>query len=171
VKPEYAEAYNNQGNVYQQLGKYDLARASYTRAIALRPNHTGAYNNRGLANQQLGNDRLTLDDYAKAIELNPRDPRAYNHLAWLLATCRDAQYRDGEKAVSNARRTCELLRWKHWSTLEVLAAAFAEDGQFTEAVNWQTKALELAPPRAKPQLRSRLELFAAGKPYRQEAKK
>jgi len=171
LKPEYAQAYNNQGNVYQQLGKYELARASYTRAIALRPNHMGTYNNRGLANQQLGNDRLALDDYAKAIELNPRDPRAYNLLAWLLATCPDAQYRDGEKAVSNARRACELLRWKHWNTLEVLAAAFAEDGQFTEAVKWQTKALELAPPGAKPQLRSRLERFAAGSPYRQEAKK
>ena len=55
--------------------------------------------------------------------------------------------------------------------LDTLAAAYAGSGQFVEAVRWQTKAVELAPAGAKVHAQSRLELYQAGKPYRDEGKK
>lgn len=51
------------------------------------------------------------------------------------------------------------------------AAAYAENGEFGEAVKWQEKAIELAPTSEKADLRSRLELYKSGKPYRDEPKK
>ena len=40
-----------------------------------------------------------------------------------------------------------------------------------KAVKWQTKAIELAPPGGKAELQSHLQLYQAGKPYRQKAEK
>ena len=40
-----------------------------------------------------------LADYATAIDLNPEFAHAYRNGAWLLATCPDSKYRDGENAI------------------------------------------------------------------------
>ena len=52
--------------------------------------------------------------------------------------------------------------------LDTLAAAYAEAGEFGKAVEWQQKAVAMAPENVKPDFRARLELYEAGKPYRQE---
>jgi nucleotide-binding universal stress UspA family protein len=100
--------------------------------------------------------------------VNPRDAGSYNSYAWLLATCPDGRVRDGKKAIEYARRACELQGWKDPNGLETLAAAYAEDGQFGEAIRWQRKALA-SPDYAAAQgegARRKLELYAQGKPYR-----
>ena len=53
---------------------------------------------------------------------------------------------------------------------DTLAAAFAENGEFGEAIKWQQKALEFLGDR-KPEhanaMRDRLKLFRAGSPFRE----
>jgi eukaryotic-like serine/threonine-protein kinase len=113
------------------------------------------------------------EDYARAIELLQkaleRDPAlvvALNNLAWLWATCPEDEHRNGAGAVECARRACELRGWKKAYLLDTLATAYAEAGQFGEAVRWARRAYELAPTRRKLAYIQRMELFAAGKPYR-----
>ena len=93
-------------------------------------------------------------------------------LAWLRATCPDASYRDGKQAVTGATKACELSEWKNANAVDTLAAAYAETGQFDKAVEWQQKAIDLAPKEdTKEKGRRRLELYKAGKPYREELEK
>ena len=165
---ELASAYNNRGNCYRALGKYNQAFSDYAAAIERKADYADAYNNRGLLYEELGRFDLARNDLNRAIELSPEDARAYKNLAWLLATCPDSRYRDGQGALSNARRACDLWGWKDFNALAALAASYAEAGQFTAAVDWQTTAISLAPAGAKADLRSRLELYQAGKPYRRE---
>jgi tetratricopeptide (TPR) repeat protein len=87
-------------------------------------------------------------------------------LAWLSATCPDAQFRDGPKAVQWATRACDLTDWKDFSALEILAAAYGESANFDAAAKWQTKATDLAPDDQKDIFRSRLKLYQEKKPYR-----
>ncbi len=89
-----------------------------------------------------------------------------NELAWLLATCPDDKYRDAKRSVELATKACELTGWRQWNNLDTLAAAYAETGNFTEAVKWQEKALELVPGQRKPEIAHRLELYKSGTPYR-----
>jgi hypothetical protein len=82
------------------------------------------------------------------------------------------KYRDGRKAVELAKKACELTEWKDAAVLATLAAAYAEAGQFDEAVKWQKKALEDKDFAASDgeKERTRLKLFEARKPYREEGK-
>ena len=51
VKPDYAEALNNRGNVLQELKRFDEALASYDARSPCEPDHAEALNNRGNALQ------------------------------------------------------------------------------------------------------------------------
>jgi len=64
-----------------------------------------------------------------------------------------------------------LTGWKDGAMLDTLAAAYAETGDFPNAVKWAEKAIELAPKEIKGELRSHLDLFKAHKPYHEEVKK
>jgi serine/threonine-protein kinase len=65
---------------------------------------------------------------------------------------------------------CKRSDWKDPSCLDVLAAAYAEAGQFDEAVRYQTRALD--DPELKGDLRTaagqRLELYRQKKPFRDQ---
>ena len=93
---------------------------------------------------------------------------ALNRVAWLRATHPDAQVRDAGKAVTFATRACELTEWKLSSLLDTLGAAHAEAGDLTAAIEWVNKAIKLAPESAHAELRTRIELYGANKPYREQ---
>ena len=159
LKPDLALAYYSRGRAHVRLRQFDRALTDYDKAIELQPDYLDAYSNRGITYVQLGRYELSLADFNRAVELNPENPQPYNNLARLLATCPDSQYRDSPLAIAAAQRACELSEWNNFKTLTTLAAAYAQAGQFAEAVKWQTKAVELAPTRAKDHLRRDLKLY------------
>ncbi len=67
----HADTYNDLGNVYQKLGKSDVAQGFYKKAIFLQKNHKNAYHN--LADSLRITNKLeeALENYNKAISLNP----------------------------------------------------------------------------------------------------
>ena len=141
-------------------------------AIRLDPTDAKMYYNRAVAYETKAEYDLAIADFTAAIRLAPAYIRAYNRVAWLFATCPTARYRDGAKAVENATRACELTQWKDSPCLGTVAAAYAELGEFEEAVYWQTRAIELATAAYdKAAAQSRLELYKAGQPFRQELKR
>jgi tetratricopeptide (TPR) repeat protein len=122
-----------------------------------------------------GNTHLANKEYdqaiadTEAIKLDPKDARPHERLAWVLATAAKDELRDGKKAVDYAKKACELTDWKKPNYLATLSAAFAESGDFQEAIKWQTKALEvseLEKDKAE-EYRQRLKMFEEGKPCRE----
>ena len=89
----------------------------------------------------------------------------------------DKKYRDGKKAFENANKAYQLDGGKSWGYIDTLAAAYAECSDFERAKEWETKAIKMAKSdkaatdKNTQELHSRLELYKAKKPYRQEAKK
>ena len=96
--------------------------------------------------------------------LDAGDAWALNQRAWFLATSPDERHRDGAQALETSQRACELTAWREGRYLDTLAAAYAELGDFTSAVNWQMKALRMAPVSRRLGCELRLELYLAGLP-------
>jgi hypothetical protein len=111
-----------------------------------------------------------VTDCREALSHDGKFPPAHITLARLLASCPEAKTRDGMRAVLHAKAACELTGWKSPHALDALAAAYAETGQFKEAVKWQKKALEagFGDKGQRERARKRLKLYEAGKPYRAE---
>ena len=79
-----------------------------------------------------------------------------------------AKLRDGQRAIAAATRACALSDWKDAVNLATLAAAYAEAGDFVQAVTWQLQAGELLQDeRRRATFRSAPRLYEAGQPYRE----
>jgi hypothetical protein len=81
----------------------------------------------------------------------------------------DAKLRDGQRALLYAKRACDLTEWKNPYCLGTLAVAYAETGNFDEAVKWEQKCIEAGLPENElKQARQELDLFNQKKPYHAE---
>jgi hypothetical protein len=105
--------------------------------------------------------------FGHAVAVTEGNAVAATNLAWVLATSADPAQRDGALAVRWATQAAELTGHKNPGILDTLAAAQAEAGNFAEAVTWQRWALRLSPPEERPALEERLDLYLAGRPYRE----
>lgn len=112
-------------------------------------------------------DRVERD---KQVDLIPTFVSTLSNTAWVYATASDSSVRDPAKATAYGTKACELENWSGVKALESLAAAAAESQRFPEAIQWQERALTLAPPPSKPLLTSILELYKSGQRYRPPAK-
>jgi len=92
-----------------------------------------------------------------------------NQLARFQATCSQAEFRNGTKAVQNATKACELSNWDNYNYIDTLAAAYAQTSQFEQAVKWQCQAITKLPPDVRPgsraQYQAKLQLYQAGQTY------
>ena len=169
LKPDYAYAYNTRGLAYDDKGDHDKAIADFSEAIRLKPNFAVAYYNRGFAHKRRGDYDKACTDYSSAIQLKPDFVEANGGLAWLLAVCPDPNVRNGAKALEYAKKACELSEWKNSTIFEILAAAYAEIGDFDSAVKWENKSLASNASDAILERRGqRLSLYEQKKPYHEE---
>lgn len=114
-----------------------------------------------------------LTHYRSALAHDGNSVDALNNAAWQLATCPNPQLRDGKTAVELANKACELTGYKQPFYIVTLAAAYAEAGQYDEAITNAQKARVLALRHGQIELATRdeqlLELYQAGKPFHETA--
>jgi tetratricopeptide (TPR) repeat protein len=170
LDPRYVDAYANRATAWLDLNQPEKAITDYDEVIRLDPSFVGAYNNRGVCLRQKKQFDKALKDFDEALRLDPKSVAALNCKAFLLATCPDAKFRDGKQAVEIARKACEIDGWKTNFLIDTLASAYAEAGQFDEAVKWLSKALADAEyaKEAGDTGRKMLELYKQKKPFRDE---
>lgn len=172
IKPNYAIAHNNLANTLRNIGKAEEAIGHYRKAIELNPKCIEAHLNLGTIMDGLGRAEEAIVHYQKVLELKHDFVTAYriaySKLAWIRATHSDPRFRDGAQAVMLARRAVELLP-NDPDILDTLAAAYAEFGQFSEALKTAHQALELAKIQKMQALaksiEARIQLYKADKPF------
>lgn len=79
LQPDYAEVYNNRGNIKNELGSRDAALDDYNEAICLNPNFAEAYYNRGVQKVLCEEFDPAIVDFTEAIRLNSDCVEAYAH--------------------------------------------------------------------------------------------
>jgi tetratricopeptide (TPR) repeat protein len=166
LNPRFQQAYRNRAAVYARQGRYDAAIADYDALLRLDPRSAAAYLERGSVEASKRDFEPAIRDFQAALELGPRLAEAHNSLAWLRAVCPLARLRKGRDAVEHATKACELTHYQEPAFLDTLAAAYAECGQFDQAVRWANKAMALASDKDKGAFRTRLELYQARTAFR-----
>lgn len=74
--------------------------------------------------------------------LNSEDPKTLNSLAWHWATCPKKEHIDAIRALKFAQRANELERNSDKFT-DTLAAAYARNGKFADAIATEQKAMDI----------------------------
>ena len=143
INPKHSAAHFNLGSVLTESGKFSSAIEAYGKAIELEPKFSGAYNGMGVALAGNGELEAGIVALSKAIELNPARAKFHIDLAWLLATCRDLQYRDPARAIALAEKATELNPAVAigWNTLGV---SLYRHGDYQAAADALLKSLELS---------------------------
>jgi tetratricopeptide (TPR) repeat protein len=144
LRADYADAHYNFGSVLLQEGRIDEAIAHWQKALAIQPYDADVHTSLGNAFLQKGSVKEAINHYGQALEIAPQDMLSRNNLAWILATSSDASIRDGAKAVVLAEQAVQLSGGKNPIFFRTLAASYAEEGRFSEALAAAERGMKMA---------------------------
>ncbi len=167
--PDSYVAHFNLGWALVKQGKAADGIAHYRAALRVDARDPALHYNLGMALEGLGRREEALAAFRASLARQRDAPLTLGEMAWILATDDEARVRDGAKAVKLAERAARLPGVEPGWVLNILAAAYAETGQFERAVATATRARQLALASGNQRLASvidqRLQVYASGRPY------
>jgi protein O-mannosyl-transferase len=169
--PDQEEAQYNLASALLRRGRTDEAIIQYQKVLRMHPESADAHANLGSAWLAKGRVRDAMEEYTRTLRISPENLAALSNLAWLLATSADPSLRNGSEAVRLAERadSASSRGETHPTVLRILAAAYAEAGQFAEAKETAQHALEAANIQGNTTLADALQgelaLYDLGLPY------
>ena len=172
IRPDYFIAHYALGHIFLEKGEIDAAVFHSRAAVSIQPQNADAHTNLAVAFDEKGQIAEAIKQYEQALEISPQSVAAANNLAWLLATNPDASIRHRDRALELATRANQLSGGGNATVLRTLAAAYANAGQFSRAVEVGQLALSLTDrqsPLAKA-LQQEIAGYQAGLPYREDVK-
>jgi tetratricopeptide (TPR) repeat protein len=169
----------NDAAYLQRKGRYQESAAKWKQVVELNPDDELAHRNLGTVLLMTGQREESGVHFRQASELklraaveaDPTSARRLSDLAWVLATSPDASIRNGGEALGLAVRAVEISGGKDARMLDTLAAAYAEKGQFANAVLTARRAQALAAQQNQAALAdaigSRIALYESDRPFRE----
>jgi tetratricopeptide (TPR) repeat protein len=139
-----AAAHYGLGLALSQQRKTDEAIEHWQKSLELQPDNLNARNNLGAALAEIGRTPEAIEQWQQTLAFDPDNGNAANNLAWVFATSPDATLRDGAKAVAYAKRATKVPGGDNPLVYRTLAAAYAENRQFAEAISAAEHARQLA---------------------------
>lgn len=112
-----------------------------TAALELAENHPMLLRLRGGVHISIGQHAEAIRDYDLVLAVKPDDSLVLNNLSWILATSTEDPLRDGKRALELAKRACEVTQFEAPHILSTYAAAFAEVGDWEQALHWAGQAV------------------------------
>jgi tetratricopeptide (TPR) repeat protein len=170
LEPDSALLYRHRALLWMDKKDYDKGLEDIETALRKKPGDVLMLETRAGLRNKKADYAGAVKDYEEALRTNDGNVGILNNLAWLLATCPDADVRDGRRAVTLAENVVERTERKSANYLDTLAAAYAEVRRFDDAVRVQQEALA---DRAFVLLvgnsgSERLDLYRQRKAYRQK---
>ena len=157
---EMAETAKAEGKADEAAAQLQEAVGCLNRAIRLDAHNARAFELLGNARQQQGEQQEAV--------------RATSTAAWLMATDPEPMVRNGRRAVELAEKLVRDDGGQEPKSLDILAAACAEKGDFAKAVETEKMAVELAANSGQEALatamRQRLSLYNTHVPFRDTPK-
>jgi len=152
-----------------QAGRFAEARDALERALAIHSGSAELHAGMALATSQLGDSPRAVRHGREALHLDPALDSAANNLAWILATSPDPRARNPEESIRIMERLLRETERPDPAHLDTLAAAYAAEGRFPDAIDTAAHAEKLAREEqhwAKAErIRARLTRYREGEPW------
>ena len=159
LKPEDSAAFSARAHSLYAIGRNEEALTDYAKAMDLSPDSAESATEYADTCQALGKWKLAATAYQRAMQLDGKNSRTLQNAAWMMATCPDEFYRNGESALETAQKAVQLASSPaSVHVLDILAAAQAASGDFVSAEKTIALALRSATDvslRTELQMRSR----------------
>ena len=168
LDPKDDTVWNDLGRAWVRKGDYDRAIADFSEAIRIRFTASVYFHNRGEAWYLKGDAANAIKDWKRAARCAPS---SIGRSGGWLGCWPPGPTGSSEMPAkrSSAKTACELSAWQDVPGLESLAAAYAESGDFVQAMHWQTKANEINPHQEnRAAIENPLDFYKQGKPYRDD---
>jgi tetratricopeptide (TPR) repeat protein len=153
VTSSNAFAHENLGYLLLDKGQLDNAISQFQMALKIRPDPgrdridpDNAHVHTSLGTALIRKNLLAdgLAHYEESLTGDPKSVVTLNNLALILSISADVRFRNGARAVQLAEKADRLSDQRDANVVRTLAAAYAEDGRFSDALNATERALNLA---------------------------
>jgi len=149
IKPQNSWAYHNLGSTFLKMGRESDAVPPLLKAISLEPQNARYKDDLGMLLFSRGpdtgavssflsmarSDPAGFGNFLQAIQFDTNHVPLISNLALSFATNPDPGLRNGKYAVRLATRACEMTGFRTNNCVGILAAAYAEDSRFDEAIS------------------------------------
>jgi tetratricopeptide (TPR) repeat protein len=170
LRPENSPAHENLAKALLQKGQVTDALEHYRKLLELQPNNIEVHNIVGTMLIQQGHISEGVEEWEKVLVIQPDNGNALSNLAWVFATSPDDSLRDGPKAIQLAEQAQRISGGRIPIIFRTLAAAYAENGRFAEAIETAQRGAELATSQGNQdlaiELESNIALYQSGRPLR-----
>ncbi|HUV38962.1 MAG TPA: tetratricopeptide repeat protein, partial [Planctomycetota bacterium] len=165
-----AGAHNGLGFALLNLGRVDEAIPQFKRAIALDAKRATAYYFLAQACESQSDYFECVRVLSMGLKGVPKSPLLRTYLSMMLSSAPEPGVLDGKRALELARSVVAETEQPTARMYDLLAAAYAQDGQFAKAISTADEAIRAA--RAEKDenfaqgVRERQRLYRAGIPFR-----
>jgi len=143
IFPDYVAARDNLAFAFFRKGMIDDAILMWRKVLAIEQGNSRANARLGMMYSEKKLYSAAVEHYEKALDAEPDYIFVKFQLAWLFATCRDPELRDGDMAVDLALDVCSATASRSARAFDALGAAYAEAGEFERAVQAAERAIEI----------------------------
>lgn len=173
LQPDNARLHNAAGCELAALDRYDRALDEFARAQQIDPAYATAHVEAAKTLFKIGRDFEGLDEFRAALRIEPGNYQTLATAAHYLAANENAAARDGKSALTLAMEADALSGHVQPVVLDYLGMAYAETGDFSNAVACVQKALLVANAAGMQNtgaMQHRLDLYQKHQPWRESFK-
>lgn len=167
LKPRAFLARLNFGGMLSRMGRHAESEEQLREAARLNPSDPRPWYLLGKSALRQEHCGEAAERFREALRRDPNHGQTLLFLARTLSASLDADVRNARQALALAEKLNQILPEPPPVVLDAIAMALAENGEFPRAAQVQQRAVALAgdAPEAG-DLKRRLELYSAGKPFR-----
>ena len=173
LQPQHVDAHNNLAIALLNKGQTQDAITEWQTAVRIQPANAELHNNLASALLRSGRVAAAVAEWRETLRLQPDKLGPQISLAWTLATTPDSAIRDGTGALDLAQRAYRTSGDRNLMIFRVLAAAYAETGQFAQAIEAGREGAHRAEAAGRTSLvrslQEDLDLYQQGVPLRAPA--
>ena len=158
------------GETLTELGRFDEALDELTNAAQLDPAYAPPHFDMAKVFLKQGRDADAIEQFRAALRLDPDNSQILTCDAQVLAADENSEIRDGKTALILAIKANVITGGTQPFALDALGMAYAENGDFTNAVEVVQREIELATAaklKNLEPLQQRLELYKSHQPWRE----